>query len=304
MTGVGSSPPTLERVLIDIQRQLELSRVENQTLRQQVTGLAHRLDHLQQGGVHSGSSPRGGNSTHHGIIPGVSVLNSSLVTAHQLAIPLAAPERFAGDPQKLNIFLTQCRLHFLCRPAAFPTQESRVDFVLSYLTRDAALWSIPLVSGDHPMLYQFDQFEHELRRIFDRRTVTQSVDNELLELRQGNRDLLSYLAHFNRLVVESDWPEAKRASVFYRGLRDDLKDMLSQVVNRPTECDALIDLVLQLDHHLTECKGERRRSEVKASIPSDRSGISTGNGSSEPMQIGAVRPPLSKLEKEKRRQGN
>ena len=97
--------------------------------------------------------------------------------------PLTPPERFSGDPQKLNIFLTQCQLHFLCRPVAFPTPESRVAFILSYLTGDAASWSIPFVSGNNLMLYDLNILERELMRIFDRRTVCQTVVNELLELR-------------------------------------------------------------------------------------------------------------------------
>ena len=103
-TGVGSTPPTMERVLLDIQRQLELSRAENQTIRQQMLGLTHRLDNLQNIGGHIGNPSRSGNQNYSGSSSGGVVSGTSLTAVNQLAIPLAAPERFAGDPQKLNIF--------------------------------------------------------------------------------------------------------------------------------------------------------------------------------------------------------
>lgn len=84
-------------------------------------------------------------------------------------IPLAPPERFSGAPQKAQVFLTQCSLHFMCRPAIFPNAQSRVAFILSYLSGDAVAWSLPLVSKDSAILYDFEEFKKEFLRIFDRR---------------------------------------------------------------------------------------------------------------------------------------
>ncbi|KAJ1123800.1 hypothetical protein NDU88_002267 [Pleurodeles waltl] len=43
-------------------------------------------------------------------------------------------------------------------------------------------------------------------------------------------------------------------SLFYRNLRDDHKDVLAQIVEPPTECSEFIDLVVRLDHRLSEHK--------------------------------------------------
>ena len=38
----------------------------------------------------------------------------------------------------------------------------------------------------------------------------------------------------------------------YRGLNDDLKDALSQIVDPPEDWEELIDLVVKIDHRLGE----------------------------------------------------
>ena len=96
--------------------------------------------------------------------------------------------------------------------------------------------------------------------MFAKHAYMQAIDNELLGLRQGNRELLTYLSSFKRLVTETRWPENKRGSLFYRGLNDELKDALAQIVDPPEDWEELIDLVVKIDHRLGERKGERQRS--------------------------------------------
>ncbi|XP_078515092.1 protein LDOC1-like [Lissotriton helveticus] len=118
-------------------------------------------------------------------------------------VPLATPERYSGDPHKIQTFLTQIALHFSCRPASFPNNLSRVAFAISYLSWDAADWAVPLVRNDSPLLSDWEGFRKELERVFDRRATTFSADKELLTLRQGKKDLVSYMMVFNRLIVET-----------------------------------------------------------------------------------------------------
>ena len=168
---------------------------------------------------------------------------------------------------------------------------------------------MPLVSKDDPILYHYENFKKEFLRIFDRRKASQATDHELLELRQGNKELVAYLAQFNKLVVETDWPESKRAALFYRGLKDELKDILAQIPNRPNDVSALIDLVLEIDFRQGERRGEKKK-DYRPSVPRfDR--VRTENSRSpecstgvEPMQIGTIRGPLTKEEKDKRRRNN
>ena len=172
-------------------------------------------------------------------------------------------------------------------------------------TWHAAQWSIPLVENDDPILYSFPRFKEALRKMFAKHSYMQAVDNELLGLRQGNKDLVTYLSSFKRLVTETKWPEDKRSSLFYRGLNDELKDALTQIVDPPEDWEELIDLVVEIDHRLGERKGEKFRAFKPLLLKTEKRNTELKiNDEPEPMQIGGIRPPLTKEEKDKRRRLN
>ncbi|KAJ1100887.1 hypothetical protein NDU88_005962 [Pleurodeles waltl] len=107
------------------------------------------------------------------------------------------------------------------------------------------------------------RFKEVLMKLFAKHLFMKASHNGLLNLWQGNKDLLSYITSFNRLLEETEWPAEKRTSLFYRGLQDDLKDVLAQIVEPPTECSEFIDLVVRLDHRLSERKGETFRVDTR-----------------------------------------
>ncbi|XP_069470010.1 protein LDOC1-like [Ambystoma mexicanum] len=101
---------------------------------------------------------------------------SQIQVTTPVTVPLAPPERFLGDPLKYGVFMTHCRLHFLCRPGAFPTDQTKVAFILSYPGGHAASWSVPLVDRDDPVLDNFAQFQQEMDKLFSRRTRGHALD--------------------------------------------------------------------------------------------------------------------------------
>ncbi|KAJ1098499.1 hypothetical protein NDU88_003610 [Pleurodeles waltl] len=273
------------------------------------------------------------------------------------AIPLAPPERFSGDPLKAQSFLVQVELHFTCRPHTFPDAQP-VAFLLSYLSGDAASWAIPLVRKNSPLLYNWKDFVREFERVFDRRTVTQSADRELLDLRQGNQDLGGHSdpgrgrrEHRQQaggapqgILTAAVWPRSEQenrrspagfplpsgilhggaaccaamgiptphtAILFlavrppgtgWRGLKEELKDILAQIDPQPANCQDLINLVLRLDHRLNERKGTRNKTEKHSWHAHDNKDPRTPRERTpEPMEIGTIRRPLTKDEKDLRR---
>ncbi|KAJ1088807.1 hypothetical protein NDU88_001962 [Pleurodeles waltl] len=165
-----------------------------------------------------------------------------------------------------------------------------------------ATWAIPLVRKNSPLLYNWRNFVREFERVFDHRTVTQSADRELLDLRQGNQDLVSSLANFNRLVAKTSWPEEKQVVLFYKGLKEELKDILAQIDPQPTDCQELINLVLRLVHRLAERKGIRKKIEKYSwRVHDNRDSRTPKERTPEPMEIGTIRRPLTKDEKDLRR---
>ncbi|XP_069468414.1 protein LDOC1-like [Ambystoma mexicanum] len=98
---------------------------------------------------------------------------------------LAPPERFMGDPKTYRTFVNQCRLHFLCRPLAFPDATTKAAFVLSHLGGTAAAWANPLLEADDPVLYNFEALIQAMNAVFDMRHKAQASDLEFLAITQG-----------------------------------------------------------------------------------------------------------------------
>ncbi|KAJ1151000.1 hypothetical protein NDU88_003787 [Pleurodeles waltl] len=114
--------------------------------------------------------------------------------------------------------------------------------------------------------------------------------------------LVSYLANFNWLVAETSWPKEKQAALFYKGLIEELKDILAQIDPQPTDCQDLINLVLRLDHRLAERKGTRKKTEKYSwRVHENRESRTQKERTPEPMEIGTIRRPLTKDEKDLRR---
>ena len=273
------------RALALIQQELGESRVE-------INALKGHIERLQRNpfAVNPGRGPQ--------VVGPTEQLPPQVTVNIPTQIPLAAPERYAGDPHKVQIFLTQMILQFSCRPNVFHSSQARVAFAISYLTGDAAAWVVPFVSGNSPLLQDWDAFRGEFERVFDRRATTMCADRELLELRQGKSELVTYLTAFNRLVAETAWPEAKRLAIYYQGLREELKDVIARIDPLPTTCVDFINLTLRLDHRMAERSGQKNKVE-KAIIQVERG--KTHEGGSEAMEIGMVRSSLSREEKELRR---
>ncbi|XP_061701249.1 uncharacterized protein LOC133514034 [Syngnathoides biaculeatus] len=60
---------------------------------------------------------------------------------HASITPLSRPECFSGDSGKVNPFLAQCNPHFELQASAFPTDRSRIAFVISHMTGRAEVWA-------------------------------------------------------------------------------------------------------------------------------------------------------------------
>ncbi|XP_036007772.1 uncharacterized protein LOC118567234 [Fundulus heteroclitus] len=69
-----------------------------------------------------------------------SVTTSRVMTSTLPEPRLTPPEPFGGNPDQCRAFLTQCEIHFELQPSSYPTDRSKVAFVISLLTGKAKLW--------------------------------------------------------------------------------------------------------------------------------------------------------------------
>src|SRR5204862_7887564 len=120
-----------------------------------------------------------------------------------------------------------------------------------------------------------------LERVHHNPYAQQEARDKLTHIRQGTEEGLSaYIARFERLLYEAgakdSWPADIQISTFTNGLRSTLKALVQQQLTVPSEYDAYVKLVQQLD----------RRSRTSAAPRPSHPAPQAPTG--DPMQLGAV----------------
>lgn len=219
---------------------------------------------------------------------------------------LSRPQRFSGDSGDVKPFLTQCELHFELQAAAFPTERSKIAFIISHLSGRAEAWATAEWSRRAMSCASLADFTRALTQIFQHASPGREAARAIIKLRQGKRRVTDYAIDFRTLAAESEWNAAALADAFFQGLSGNIKDHLVSM-DLPEDLDSLIAVAIKIDKRITERDQDRGRLPVRApphqsgrGAASDRPNrlrpLSTScappaDTMEEPMQLGNTRLP-------------
>lgn len=213
---------------------------------------------------------------------------------------LPAPERFDGDPERCRGFVTQCTLAFQLQPSSFPTENSKVAYIITLLTGKALNWATSLWDQKSPLTNNSTSFIAEMKKVFQHPASKGDVSYRLLQLSQGERSVAEFSIEFRTLASESGWDQRALKATFHRALSSELKDELAFRDPAP-DLESLIDVAIRVDHRLRERQLERGR-ETRLFDPDVHSSTITqpllSNDLDEPMQLGRTR--LTQTERDRR----
>ena len=221
---------------------------------------------------------------------------------------LPPPEHYSGEPGTCRSFLAQCKLIFQLQPSAFPTDQARVEYVITQLSGRAREWGTAVWSARETFCNLFSTFSEEMKKVFDRSKHGREAAREMLHIRQGNRSVSDYAIDFRTLASSSGWNTDAQFDVFLNGLSETIKD---EVITQepPTSFDAVVDLAIRVDSRLQQRRKWRSpRSlggapgEGAAPHPAWPALPLTSSTPPEPMQIN--RYHLTATEKQRRLNGN
>ena len=243
---------------------------------------------------------------------------SSVPVVYARAPRLAPPEKFSGESGECRPFIVDCEMHFEHSPSDYPTERSRVGFMISHLTGRAKAWATAEWSRDSPICGSLYEFKQALRRVFDPLSSEREKARELSTIRQGMDCVCDYAIRFRTLATDSGWNATALYDVFLKGLSDEIQDLLVPL-DLPPDLDSLITLAIRTDYRLQERQRSRhqtgssvgrRQSRAAANAPSGRRASSfpspvpqrkiSSEGAEEPMQLG--RAKLSTEERRRRLQ--
>uniref|UniRef100_A0A803J4Y9 CCHC-type domain-containing protein n=1 Tax=Xenopus tropicalis TaxID=8364 RepID=A0A803J4Y9_XENTR len=208
--------------------------------------------------------------------------------------------RYAGDPEVCRGFLNQCLIQFELSPLRFPSEKSKVAYIIALLQGKALAWASPLWERDDPLVHNSSAFIATFREIFDAPGRKINASTRLLKITQGTLSAAEYAIDFRTLAAEVAWNNDALVAAFWQGLNEGIKDELA-ARDLPTQFEQLVSLVIRIDSRIKErqsLKSRVRRSPV-SSVLLPESSSTPSLLAEEPMQLGATR--LSPEERTRRR---
>ncbi len=90
---------------------------------------------------------------------------------HHAEPRLNPPAPHSGEPNTCCSFLSQCSLTFSLQPSCFPTERSKVAFIIMLLVVQAREWGTAMWDNEQDCCSSFDSFSEELRSQYVQSTV-------------------------------------------------------------------------------------------------------------------------------------
>lgn len=207
---------------------------------------------------------------------------------------LPAPQPYDGNPDTCRSFLSQCSLSLELQSLAFPTERSRVAYLITLLTGKARDWGTAVWDANAACCSTYKTFTEEMRRVFDRSFSGRAAAREIMALRQGTRSVYDYAIDFRTLSASCNWNDDALYDAFLNGLSDSIKD---ELVSRelPPSLTELMDLAGRIDARIRQ----RIRENPPASLRLGMRSTPPRVPSPEPMQIDRAR--VTPEERQRRR---
>lgn len=110
---------------------------------------------------------------------------------------MAQPAAYSVLVEECNGFLLQCSLVFEMQPLRYPTDSSKIAFVISLLTVKVLHWAETLWTQKGAVTQSVKLFTEHFRAIFGHSAKEASAGEQLYYLKQGTMTVQEYSLKFH-----------------------------------------------------------------------------------------------------------
>lgn len=219
---------------------------------------------------------------------------------------IGPPEYFPGERKKYRQFINSCQILFDLRPRTYRTDRVKIRTMISDLRGEPQAWAHTLMERDDPMMNSLPAFIDAMNQLYEDTRKQATASSALRALKQGRGPVEEYISEFKRWAMETEWNNISLRDQFREGLSEGLKDELARV-EPPDTLERLMHVCTSLDRRFREHRAERgsgdRNHSGSPSISGERVSHSPSTASV-PMELCALKGPLSQTEKQRRRLSN
>lgn len=162
---------------------------------------------------------------------------------------LPDPDKFGGNRDELEKFITQLQLKLQANADHFPTVNTKLSYAVSRLDGIALKQVMPRINEDTVDFTDTKTFYDFLRAAFGDPDRPATARNALLNLRQKNQDFSVFIAEFNRIAPDTGLDETSKKFALQRGLSAELQALMIHH-DIPENLADYIKLLQQLDSRM------------------------------------------------------
>lgn len=258
-----ASAVTAARTISELREQLNQSNNSSsatiQHLSTQVAELTQSLNNSSANLTIPVPAPTGGTST-----PSFTPLSSS--TPQQLSVdaPITNssmihrsshspkhpdPEKFTGERDDLDRFLSHISMKLMINGDWFPTEQAKVAYIASRLDGVAHRQFLTQFKKPDLGFSVHTDLTQALERAFGDADPQATAQVKLDQLYQRNTDLVNYLASFNRYAYATGYNDTALIRILFDHSADELRAM-QLTTHRPKDLLSACDLLMELDARL------------------------------------------------------
>lgn len=168
------------------------------------------------------------------------------------------PDKFNGEKSDLRRFTTQMVAKMRANGDRFPEPYNRVAYTINRLSGKASDQVMPYIDDKYSRFPDYTTVLELLEKAFGDPNKADNARRSLVSLRQNNKDFNTFLAEFQRLAVESSYPEAALPIMLEDKLSREMQAMLKFMP--PPDMGYLAFI-----HHLQEL--DRRNQKFTTPVP-------------------------------------
>ncbi|KAI2644950.1 Transposon Ty3-I Gag-Pol polyprotein [Labeo rohita] len=142
-------------------------------------------------------------------------------------VPSSRPAPYSGRAEECNGFLLQCPLTFTIQPTLYPTDQSKIAFIISLLSGSALQWAETLWLQTGPATQTIQSFITHFKEVFGQSNSAISAGEQLYHLKQGTMSIHEYSLKFTTLAAASGWNERSLLTTYRLGLEPKLRLQLA-----------------------------------------------------------------------------
>ncbi|KAK3508085.1 hypothetical protein QTP70_013157 [Hemibagrus guttatus] len=199
--------------------------------------------------------------------------------------PMAQPAPYSGSAEDCNGFLLQCSLVLEMQPHLYPTERSKVAFIIMQLCGQALLWAESLWSQSSPVRQSYSGFIEHFKEVFGKPFWDSSVGEELCSLRQGKQTVPEYALQFRTLATKSGWNEQALLAAYRQGLDPQVRLHLAAYEDA-IGLERLIQLSIRVATRMQSCVDESQGQSSPNTWHNQPDTISPPEPAPEPMHLG------------------